>query len=97
MDRIKKNPMIAVTYKKLTSLVFSFGRDHGYFGRILNQTVVVLPSLTIRNGNEVIGFCFTPQDGNSLLSNIAVIEQFLYNDSWKEKMNKLDSYRFSEV
>jgi len=97
MDRIKRNPMIAVTYKKLTSLVFSFGRDHGYFGRILNQTVVVLPSLTIRNGNEVIGFCFTPQDGNSLLSNIAVIEQFLYNDSWKEKMNKLDSYQFSEV
>lgn len=97
MDRIKKNPMIAVTYKKLSSLIFSFGRDHGYFGRILNQTVVVLPSLTIRNGNEVIGFCFTPQDGNSLLSNIAVIEQFLYNDSWKEKMNKLDSYQFSEV
>jgi len=101
IDEIKElfrsNPRVAVTYKGLASLVFSFGRDQGYYGRILNQTVVVLPSLAVRNGSEVIGFCFTPQDGNSLLSSIAVIEYALHPDSWEEKMRKLEPYLFSEV
>ncbi|HZI64817.1 MAG TPA: hypothetical protein VFE44_08550, partial [Thermoanaerobaculia bacterium] len=35
------------------------------------QTVVVLPTLAVRREREVYGFCFTPQDGNSLLSSIA--------------------------
>ena len=37
------------------------GRDHGYFGRILSQTVVALETLAVRNGNELVGFCFTPR------------------------------------
>jgi hypothetical protein len=96
-ERFRRNSRVAVTYKNLASLVFSFGRDYGHYGRILNQTVVVLPTLSVRNGREVIGFCFTPQDGNSLLSSIAVIEHALYQDSWEENMRKLDSYLFSEV
>ena len=95
--RFENNHRVAVTNKQLASLVFSFGRDHGYYGRILNQTVVVLPALTVRNGKEVIGFCFTPQDGNSLLSSVAVIEHVLCRDMWEENMRKLDSYLFSEV
>ena len=58
----------------MTSTVFSFGRDHGHFGRILNQTVVVVQTLNVRNNTEITGFCFTPQDGNSLLSSIAATE-----------------------
>jgi len=50
------NPKVAVTYKKAANLVFSFGRDHGHYGRILDQTVVVLPTIHILNDNEVIGF-----------------------------------------
>ncbi len=57
--------------QEAANLIFSFGRDHGYYGRILSQTVVVLPTLNVRNRREVYGFCFTPQDGNSLLSSIA--------------------------
>jgi len=95
--RFKRNRRVSVTYKTLSSLVFSFGRDHGYFGRILNQTVVVLPTITVRNGNEVIGFCFTPQDGNSLLSSIAITEHTLCPDRWAENMGKLDRYLLTEV
>ena len=29
------------------------------------------PSIAVRHGREVYGFCFTPQDGNSLLSSVA--------------------------
>jgi glyceraldehyde-3-phosphate dehydrogenase (NAD(P)) len=69
--RLKANLRVAVTDKRNCNEVFSFGRDHGYYGRILSQTVVVLPTLAVRRKRELYGFCFTPQDGNSLLSSIA--------------------------
>ncbi len=69
--RLKSNPRVATTQKLQSNLIFSFGRDHGYCGRILSQTVVALPTLTVRRGREIYGFCFTPQDGNSLLSSVA--------------------------
>jgi glyceraldehyde-3-phosphate dehydrogenase type II len=69
--RLRENARVALTDKKAANLIFSFGRDHGYYGRILSQTVAVLPTLLVRNRREVYGFCFTPQDGNSLLSSIA--------------------------
>jgi glyceraldehyde-3-phosphate dehydrogenase (NAD(P)) len=71
IERLRANPRVAVTDKRHANLIFSFGRDHGYYGRILSQTVVVLPTLLVRRKREVVGFCFTPQDGNSLLSSIA--------------------------
>ncbi len=70
-ERLFANPRVAVTEKKHANLIFSFGRDHGYYGRIMSQTVVVLPTLHVRRGRDIYGFCFTPQDGNSLLSSIA--------------------------
>lgn len=69
--RIKSNRRVATTHKRFANLIFSFGRDHGYYGRILSQTVIVTPTLALRHGREIYGFCFTPQDGNSLLSSVA--------------------------
>ncbi|HEV8631423.1 MAG TPA: hypothetical protein VGV61_13980 [Thermoanaerobaculia bacterium] len=71
MKRLDDNPRVAMTDKRHANLIFSFGRDHGYYGRILSQTVVVRPTIAVRNGREIYGFCFTPQDGNSLLSSVA--------------------------
>jgi glyceraldehyde-3-phosphate dehydrogenase/erythrose-4-phosphate dehydrogenase len=70
-QRLHANHRVAVTDKTQANLIFSFGRDHGYYGRILSQTVVVLPTLMMRRKRELYGFCFTPQDGNSLLSSVA--------------------------
>src|SRR4029453_752407 len=69
--RLRDNARVAVTDKKAANLIFSFGRDHGYYARILSRPVAVLPALPVRDPREVYGFCFTPQDGNSLLSSIA--------------------------
>ncbi len=71
IQRLRDNHRVALTDKRQANLIFSFGRDHGYYGRILSQTVVVTPTLLVRRGREVVGFCFTPQDGNSLLSSVA--------------------------
>lgn len=71
-ERFRKNPLTAVTYQMTNNQVFSEGRDRGAWGRIINQTVVCLPSLeVISGGHEVVGRCFTPQDGNALLSSLA--------------------------
>ena len=45
-DKLYANKMIALTRKDLTSTVFSFGRDHGHYGRIMNQTVVAEAIIT---------------------------------------------------
>ena len=78
IQKLEDNPLIGLTHRTSANRVFSFGRNHGYYGRILNQTVVSLPTLHVSNGvftnqasARVTGFCFTPQDGNSLLSSIA--------------------------
>lgn len=71
-DRLTANPRIALTKKQYTSDVFSFGRDHGFYGRIFNQTVVVEEALAVQDGGyEVTGYCFTPQDANSIVSSVA--------------------------
>ena len=97
IDRMDSNDLIATTDKVNTNEVFSFGRDHGHFGRILNQTVVSLPSLNVRNESEITGFCFTPQDGNSIMSSIAITEWLLYPNSYEDKIQCLSPFFFDEV
>lgn len=96
-QKFMDNARVSVTNKTSSGLVFSFGRDHGHYGRILDQTIVVLPTLHVVNENEVVGFCFTPQDGNSILSSIAAAERFLYPDSYEEKLKCLEPFLFQEV
>ena len=100
LDKFKENKFIALTHKNLANKVFSFGRDHGYYGRIFNHTVVNIPSLHNgrNNGKTVVtGFCFTPQDGNSLLSSVAATMYGLYGKDYKEYMKLFDSYLFREI
>ena len=97
LDRFIKDPRIAVTQKQSANLVFSYGRDHGHYGRILNQTVAVLPSVHVINDNEVIGFCFTPQDGNSILSSITAAERFMYPDTYEDNLRCLGAFLLQEV
>ena len=98
IERIKRNPLIAVTEKKSTARVFSFGRDQGHYGRILNQTVVPINTITVVK-NRVIGFCFTPQDGNSLLSSTAATLFFLHPNDYMKRMKLLQKppFIFQEV
>jgi glyceraldehyde-3-phosphate dehydrogenase type II len=97
MRRLRANPRIALTNKRSSASVFSFGRDHGLFGRILNQTVIVTQSLALRGDREVVGICFTPQDGNSLLSSIAATVWYLQPESYKRSLKPLQPYLFLEI
>lgn len=97
LDQLQANPYVALTEKTMSSPIFSFGRDHGYFGRLLNQTVVSAPTVTVRDGHEITGFCFTPQDGNSLLSSIAAAAWLLDPDHYEEHLQFINPYLFDEV
>jgi hypothetical protein len=98
LQRIHENDRIAVTHKNTANAVFSFGRDHGFFGRILNQTVIPTETLAVlEGGKEVVGYCFTPQDGNSILSSIAATLWALYPDNYDEKVQVLKDWYFDEV
>ena len=95
--RLRANPRVAVTDKRHANLIFSFGRDHGYYGRILSQTVVVLPTLTLRHKRELYGFCFTPQDGNSLLSSVAAALWLMDPDSVSERLQPIRRWLYTEI
>jgi len=97
IDLLDANYNIALTEKATANQVFSFGRDHGHAGRILNQVVVAVPTLQVRGEHEICGFAFTPQDGNPLLSSISIAEWFLYPHSFEEKINCLKELFFLEV
>ncbi|MDY7093808.1 MAG: hypothetical protein SX243_12625 [Acidobacteriota bacterium] len=99
IQRLKSNHRVAVTDKQQANLIFSFGRDHGYYGRILSQTVAVLPSLMVRRKRQIYGFCFTPQDGNSLLSSIAAALWLIEpdQDSVRERLNAVRHWLYREI
>jgi hypothetical protein len=97
VQRLQANGRVALTYKDQSSLVFSFGRDHGLFGRILSQTVIPIRSISVRDDREVLGFSFTPQDGNSLLSSIAAAEWFLYPEEYDERLQCIEKFIFQEM
>jgi glyceraldehyde-3-phosphate dehydrogenase (NAD(P)) len=94
---IEANRRVAVTHKKSANQVFSFGRDHGYYGRILSQTVIPVRALTVHRGTEITGFCYTPQDGNSLLSSVAAATWFLHPGEVDTRLDCLRPYMFQEV
>ncbi|MFB3908109.1 MAG: hypothetical protein ACE15D_06880 [Candidatus Eisenbacteria bacterium] len=100
IQRLQDNPRIALTEKRSANQIFSFGRDHGHYGRILSQTVVVVPTLQVleRDGEtEIIGFSYTPQDGNPLLSSVAVASWFLYPEEYEKRLKCLRPFLFQEV
>ncbi|MBZ0113398.1 MAG: hypothetical protein K8J08_13125 [Thermoanaerobaculia bacterium] len=99
LQRLEDNPRVALTNKDAANLIFSFGRDHGYYGRILSQAVVVRPTIAVRKSREVYGFCFTPQDGNSLLSSVAATLWHIDPDpeSVKRRLQPLSRWIYKEI
>jgi glyceraldehyde-3-phosphate dehydrogenase (NAD(P)) len=93
----RKNTRVAVTQRRSVNQIFSFGRDHGYFGRIFSQTVVPLPTLSVPHPRKVVGFCYTPQDGNSLLSSVAATLRYLDPSKLEERLDVLRPYIFREI
>lgn len=76
LDRLEKDEFVCMTHKTSANQIFSFGRDHGFYGRIYSQSVMCIPSLEVFHPTptttRIVGVAFTPQDGNSLMSSVAI-------------------------
>ena len=96
LARLGADKFIATSDKKTSNMVFNVGREFGPFGRLVNQGVVATPTLHV-HGREVTGFCFTPQDGNALLSNLYASTRFAHPDDWLKRVEVLDELIWGEV
>lgn len=96
LTALEERPRVAFTEKQMANLVYSHGRNVGPWGRILAQTVVSRPTVSVRDGNEVVGFCFTPQDGNVLLTNLAAIARGLHGDGWEKRIAGFEEHVLDE-
>ncbi len=96
MKNLINSEFLIATEKMSSNKVFSFGRDHGYHGRILSHGVVAEQSLHVKD-NTLTGYCFTPQDGNALLSSVAGTVQHYYKNDWQEKMEVFNRYIFKNI
>jgi len=95
---LEENDHIAVTYKNTGNEVFAFGRDHGHYGRLLNLTVVALDTIAVHDdGRTITGFCFTPQDGNSLFSSAAATTWLMDPSAFETRLQCLRHLFFAEV
>jgi glyceraldehyde-3-phosphate dehydrogenase type II len=94
---LQSNPRVAVTNKRSVNQIFSFGRDHGYYGRILSQTVVPVSTIAVPKPRKIVGFCYTPQDGNSLLSSVAATLRYLDAKKLDENLEVLRPFIFREI
>jgi glyceraldehyde-3-phosphate dehydrogenase (NAD(P)) len=99
MAKLRANRRIALTERRSANQIFSFGRDHGYYGRILSQAVIASPTLAMHGDREILGFCFTPQDGNSLASSIAAALWLMEPDreGLATRMATLERFFFREI
>lgn len=99
LARLRANRRVALTERRSANQIFSFGRDHGYYGRILSQAVISAPTLVVKGGTEILGFCFTPQDGNSLASSIKAALWLMDPEPKQlaERMAVLDRFFFREI
>ncbi len=93
IDAAMADPLLSISHLRDMNLVFSKGRDHGYAGRIFNQAVLIKDSLELSpDGRNVFGVCFTPQDGNSLLTSAAAILWFLDPQNYQKKLAPIKKY-----
>jgi glyceraldehyde-3-phosphate dehydrogenase/erythrose-4-phosphate dehydrogenase len=95
-DDLEKSEFLMSTEKLSSNKVFSFGRDHGYHGRLLSHGIIAKESLHVKD-NNLTGYCFTPQDGNALLSSVAASVNYFYEDSWIDKMSIFNKYIFKNI
>lgn len=98
LERVHREDRVALSYKNTANSIFSFGRDHGFCGRILNQAVIPVDTLHVSAaGTDITGFSYTPQDGNSLLSTVSAAVWGLYPETYDKIVQCLKPYFFGEV
>ncbi len=68
-DAIRQNQLVSSTTKFDSNVVFELGRKYGKLGRLYSHAIFVENNFLVNN-NEIKGWAFIPQEGNTILSTI---------------------------
>jgi len=83
---ISGNRYVSTTAKFDSNAVFELGRRYGFQGRIFSHCIVVVNNLLVSR-NNVKGWMFVPQEGNTIIS---TIEAFLLQTGSENRVKVLD-------
>ena len=87
-ELIKKNDFVSQTSKFDSNIVFELGRKYGFLGRLYSHSIIVKNNILI-NKNEIKGWAFVPQEGNTILSTIHAFLLQTNNKKSDEIMQKV--------
>ena len=73
--RFEDDPFVATTRKFDSNRIFELGRRYGVQGRIFAHAIVVANNLLV-HGNDIRGWAFVPQEGNTLVSSLEAMLRF---------------------
>ncbi|UKN00130.1 hypothetical protein K6119_10330 [Paracrocinitomix mangrovi] len=88
IDLIDNSPLVSRTSKFDSNVVFEMGRRYGYNGRIFSHAIVLDGNLLITQ-NEIKGWAFVPQEGNTIISTIHAFLLQIGHEKEKQLINKL--------
>ena len=70
-ERLAKNPLLGLTQKFDSNVIFELGRRYGKMGRIYSHVIINENNLLIDKEQKTIkGWAFIPQEGSTLLSTL---------------------------
>lgn len=67
--QVMNNFQVAYTYKFDSNKVFELGRKYSRYGRLYPQAIFVINNIMVHS-NQVMGWAFIPQEGNTILSTL---------------------------
>ena len=59
--------------------------------------MIPISTVTVPSARKIVGFCYTPQDGNSLLSSVAATLRYLDPEKLEDRIDALRPYIFREI
>lgn len=69
IEAFKQHSTILLTNKFDSNTIFELGRRYGIQGRLYYHSIVIANNLLINN-NRIQGWCFVPQEGNTIFSTL---------------------------
>ncbi|MBN2663032.1 MAG: hypothetical protein JXR68_05235 [Bacteroidales bacterium] len=69
LEKIKQNKYVSTTQKFDSNIVFELGRKYGKLGRLYSHAIFVNNNFMFSD-NEIKGWAFIPQEGNTILSTV---------------------------
>ncbi|MBN2893470.1 MAG: hypothetical protein JXL97_16470 [Bacteroidales bacterium] len=93
-EKINNSEFVSESAKFDSNVIFELGRRYSQFGRLYSHAIFVSNNILINN-NEIKGWAFIPQEGNTILSTINAFLLQTANKSTEEimKMLKVDLIR----